>query len=79
MSQRFYMVWNPAGRAPTFRHPSYEGAMREARRLARMNPSEEFIVLAAVATAKVPDMVKVTPFTGPITVSAQPGDDEIPF
>lgn len=80
MTKRFYMVWNPDGRAPTYRHPSYKAAMGEARRLARANPSDEFIILAAVATAKVPDPVEVTPFTGPITVSAEEdGDPDIPF
>lgn len=76
---RFYMVWNPNGRAPTYRHDTYPQAMAEARRLAGLNPSEQFVVLAAVATAKVRDPIMVIPFEGAFTVAAMEEDDEIPF
>lgn len=77
--QRFYVVWNPAGGPPSYRHPHYASAIAEARRLARGNPAEQFIVLAALATAKVRDPVEVTDFDGPLTIPSQPDTDEIPF
>lgn len=82
--QRFYVVWNPAGGAPTVRHDYYSDAMAEARRLARLNPQQEFIVLAAVAVAMVPDPVVVTEYVGPIaiapvTAAGLSGTDDIPF
>lgn len=45
----FWMVWNPQGHAPTYRHPSQEAAAKEAERLARLNPGHRFHVLEAKA------------------------------
>lgn len=79
--QRFYIVWNPAGtRPPKFRHGAYALAMDEARRLARENPGSEFIVLAALSSAKVRDPVDVSHFDGRLTLpSGTDLDDGIPF
>lgn len=53
MSQEsIYVVWNPAGNAPTVRHPSVEQAREEARRLALANPHAEFFVLRAVESVQ---------------------------
>lgn len=41
----FYLVWNPAGRSPQFRHCSIASARTEAERLAKENPGLEFFVL----------------------------------
>ncbi len=45
---KFWMVWSPIGRAPTFRHLTKKSAQDEATRLANQNPGNPFIVLAAV-------------------------------
>lgn len=45
---RFWMVWNPQGRAPTVRHASQARADAEAERLARQFPGHVFIVLMAL-------------------------------
>lgn len=55
MMDRFYMV---LGRGmPTVRHDSYEAAEREAVRLARQDPEQEFFVLVALSRAKKNDVV----------------------
>lgn len=43
----FWLVWNPGGGSPTMRHPTYESAVAEARRLAESNASARFYVLSA--------------------------------
>lgn len=45
---QFWMVWSPQGRAPTYRHDTWESAVNEARRLARTVPGNEFYVLHSV-------------------------------
>lgn len=42
----FWVVWNEAGRPPTFKHPTVASAEAEAERLARTNPGQTFHVLA---------------------------------
>lgn len=67
----FWMVWNPNGHAPTFRHPSKESAEREAERLARANPDRTFVVLESVCARRVDSM---------ICIDLRPtAEDEIPF
>lgn len=56
----FYMVWNPNGRPPSFKHDSLKCAEDEAKRLARTVPGQEFFVLCAVSKAKVREPVEVT-------------------
>lgn len=48
MTQQFWMILNPTARAPTFQHKTRKSADDEARRLARLNPGETFIILEAV-------------------------------
>jgi hypothetical protein len=43
----FWMVWNPNGRSPTFKHETEESALSEARRLAGLNSGHRFYVLRA--------------------------------
>jgi hypothetical protein len=65
----FWMVWNPSGRAPTYRHPSLNSAQNEAKRLAVTCPGYDFIVLKAIGGYRMP-----TPGPEPIII-----DDGIPF
>ncbi|WP_322997456.1 hypothetical protein [Castellaniella sp.] len=62
MNETFYVVWNPQAGPPTHRHETYAAALAEARRLARANAGQEFIVLAAKASARVSDPVQVVEF-----------------
>ena len=48
----FYLVWNPGNRNPRVRHPNRSLAVMEARRLARENPGQEFVVLESRAIIK---------------------------
>jgi len=51
--ETFFVVWNPMGGNPTMRHPLEISARREAERLARQNPGQDFFVLEALTvTAK---------------------------
>lgn len=43
----FWCVWADGGGTPTVKHSGYEDARREAQRLARNNPGQRFVVLAA--------------------------------
>jgi len=52
----FWLVWNPAGKAPTYKHPTKPLAEQEAERLARLNKGETFHVLQAIANCKVQDI-----------------------
>lgn len=47
----FWLVWNPRGRSPEFRHGSYAGARAEAERLA-IEVGGEFFVLRAECSFK---------------------------
>ena len=59
--ERFWMVVNPSGSTPRVKHCSRGGADREAMRLAKMNPGQEFFVLKAVVgfAAKQPTVEKI--------------------
>lgn len=68
----FWIVWNPAGRNPTFRHRSESAAVAEAERLARENPGQTFVVLQSVCARRTQTMECVD--------LSQPVDErEIPF
>lgn len=54
---KFYIVWNPNGRNPAYKHTSYKSALDEAKRLAASNAGQEFIVLAPMFKAKKNDVV----------------------
>ncbi len=45
---KFWMVWSPQGREPTYRHLTLAAAKTEAARLARLNPNSQFCVLECV-------------------------------
>lgn len=68
----FWLVWNPTGKNPSYRHPSEASAITEAERLARENPGNTFVVLQTVCARRVDYMLRV---------DMRPGaeNEEIPF
>jgi hypothetical protein len=59
---KFWMVWREHGGGPTMPHTCRKDAEREAERLARKNPGENFIVLEAVAACSKNDIIWDTAF-----------------
>ncbi len=51
---KFWFVWNPNGRAPSYHHASRQSADEEAKRLAEKNPGHQFIVLKSVGGFEAP-------------------------
>jgi len=45
MPEKYWIIWNPERGLPKFRHPSFEFAKVEAKRLALLHPGQEFHVL----------------------------------
>lgn len=58
--KQFFLVWNPAGSNPGYRHGSLDSATQEARRLADQSRGQTFFVLAAVS-ASTHDSVRTEP------------------
>jgi len=56
----FYMVWAPTGGTPVVQHATYEIAVGEAERLARLRPGQEFIVLKSMAARKMDNMERIS-------------------
>lgn len=57
--KRFWLVWNPSGRAPSCKHWSEDAAITEAESLAKSNPNYAFIVLEAKCGRTVREMIKM--------------------
>lgn len=55
----FWFVWNPAGHAPTYKHFNEGEAIREAERLAKQNPGQDFIVLQSVTLYRKDDVLRI--------------------
>jgi hypothetical protein len=53
---KFWMLWNPQGRAPTFKHETLEDARKQAEKLARNNNGETFYVLEAISYVRKKDV-----------------------
>lgn len=69
MSEKvFWLVWNPMGGSPTYRHPDERSAKHEAERLAVQSKGTEFFVVKATHRAVRPVGAIVTPLY-----------DEMPF
>lgn len=49
MGLGMWFVWNANGKIPKFVHQDSESAKKEAERLAKLNPGEEFHILHSVA------------------------------
>lgn len=73
----FWCVWAENGGSPTVKHLGITSARKEAQRLARANPGQRFIVLAA-ALAYVKRDVDEISFVERDTWD-DPMDSEIPF
>lgn len=67
MEKQFFMIWNPQGHPPRYKHCSYASAEAEAKRLAAENEGQTFYVLVAVGKAKK------------VTVQYEKFDGELPF
>jgi hypothetical protein len=52
MDAAFYIVWNPDAGLPRFKHESEHDAVREAERLAGLNPGQRFYVLSAISVSE---------------------------
>jgi hypothetical protein len=50
--ETFWVVWNENRGKPTFKHASEESAKKEAVKLARRHPGEQFHVLESTVTIK---------------------------
>lgn len=68
--KKFWMVWNPEGGPPTYKHPTEQSAITEAERLAMNNPRATFVVLEATKARRV-DMMQRIDLSEPI--------EDIPF
>lgn len=84
--KKFWLVWKPNGALPTFKHPSYDDAKKEAERLARKNSADRFYILEALEVVSVELPVTVQPLVplseeeiSEITQSRGFSSDEIPF
>jgi hypothetical protein len=72
---KFWLVWNPQGRNPSYRHARKASAEAESRRLATQYPGERFYVLSALSFAQTREPVEVTNLIDPPEIP----DDGIPF
>ena len=72
---KIWLVFNPEGWSPTYIHQSLESARQEAKRLARLNPDQNFYVMESVGKARKTD-VSYYVYTRDGQVF---NDDEIPF
>ena len=72
--KEFFLIWNPIGRSPTYKHESIVTATKEAERLAVQNPGHEFHVLRAIGACTKRDVI----WSRPLLNKPQP-DDDIPF
>lgn len=50
MKKKFWLVWNPTGSNPQYRHENFESAKQEAKRLAVIYPGNEFVVMESLGT-----------------------------
>ena len=56
----FWMVWNEDGPGPRVKHETRARAEAEAKRLARANPGQRFVVLESCCAFESNDLVRVT-------------------
>lgn len=56
---KFWMVWNPDGHAPVYKHESMDLAVCEAERLARLNSNTSFYVLESIEGRRVETLQRI--------------------
>lgn len=71
--EKFWMVYRIGGNSPTYQHQTPESAVTEARRLARANPDQTFVVLEAM------ERYWAEPIPVSCEVLSEPTPPEIPF
>jgi hypothetical protein len=71
-TNKFWMVWNPNGHSPSYKHPTEQSARAEATRLARISPSDHFYVLEAKARIEAAPPINTTELDVAIGGDAQP-------
>lgn len=54
--EQFWVIWNPEGRNPSYKHNTSGAAIEEAQRLARLNPGQSFYVLHAETLVRTVDV-----------------------
>jgi hypothetical protein len=65
----FFLVWCPSGhKPPSYKHPTFEKAFKEAQRLSNLNPGCEFFVLGCAGCASTQKTYQIVR-----------NDDDIPF
>ena len=74
MKDEGYFVWNPAQNAPRCQHQNKNDAVKEAERLAALNPNQRFIVLRAIGSA-----IKEAPSLFRATTPDCDGGGDLPF
>ena len=79
MQTKYWYVFRRWGSAPTFRHPSYDSAVREAQRLIEERIEGEYEILEAVALVKEPPKFIVEKFVLGAPINCDPQPDDIPF
>ena len=80
MQTKYWYVFRRCwGNAPTFRHPSYDSAVREAQRLIEEGIDGEYEILEAVALVKEPPKFIVEKFVLGAPINCDPQPDDIPF
>ena len=78
---KFWIVWNPFGLNPKFKHMDKESAIAEAERLAKQSYSNEFIVMEAIVLKKSGERPVLTTEFNSLEPKPQmiQSNDEIPF
>ena len=71
LPERFFMVWNPTGRPPSYKHRDRDSAEAEAQRLALQNPGQKFVVMASLCEYTKVEIQK--------TMHRGKFEDDIPF
>lgn len=76
--KQFWMVYGLENRPPQHHHDSRESAVAEARRLARINPDNVFVVLEAVQAIVKREFITIN-YRDRMASEVYVSDDGIPF
>ena len=75
----FWCVWCEDGGSPTVKHREFETARAEAKRLARNNPGNRFVVLCAALAYEKRDLDETTFTEEGGWIDGGHPDDRLPF